>query len=346
MFKAVIWGANGMAGGELLRLLGGHPEIIVEGAVSRSRVGQPLWHVHPHLRTDFPSDTFISPEDALNKDCDLVFLALPHGTSWPVIEKYISTNARIVDLSADLRLKEAADYIKWYGAPHGAPELLKKSVYGLPEIHREEIRSAQVVSGVGCNASCSILGLFPLAKEGLLEDVRLELRVGSSEAGANPSIGSHHPYRSRTLRVYEPFRHRHLAEIIQELEVPEDVFTMTMTAAGFVRGVQMLAQIKLSKKVKESDLWKVYRKYYKDEPFMNLCPARPSHLRLPDPRLVMGSNRVLTGFSLHSDGSRLIVVSAIDNLMKGASGSALQCANLMLGLDETCGLDMRPVYPA
>ena len=346
MFRIIVWGANGMAGGELLRLLAGHPELKLEGAVSRSRAGQPVWHVHPHLRQDFPSETFIAPEEALGRDSHLVFLALPHGNSWPVIEQYLKKKVKVVDLSADVRLSNPGDYVKWYGSIHGAPHLLERSVYGLPEVHREEIRGADLVSGVGCNASCSILGLFPLAREGLLEDARLELRVGSSEGGSHPNTGSHHPYRSRTLRVYEPFRHRHLAEIIQELKTPEELFTMTMTAAGIVRGVQMLAQVRLSRNVKESELWKIYRKYYKGEPFLNLSPARPSHLRLPDPRLVMGSNRVLTGFSLHDDGYRLIVVSAIDNLMKGASGSALQCANLMLGLEETSGLEMRPLYPA
>lgn len=346
MFKAIVWGASGMAGGELLRLLAGHPGLELEAAVSRGRAGQPLWHVHPHLRQDFPQEAFILPEEALKRECDIVFLALPHGSSWPVIEKYLAGGVKVVDLSADVRLSDPEDYVKWYGAPHRAPHLLEKSVYGLPELHRESIRGASLVSGVGCNASCSILGLFPLAKEGLLGDARLELRVGSSEAGATPTAGSHHPYRSRTLRVYEPFRHRHMAEIIQELDMPEDIFTMTMTAAGMVRGVQMLAQVRLSRKIREGDLWKAYRKYYGAEPFLNLCPARPSHLRLPDPRLVLGSNRALTGFCLHEDGQRLLVVSAIDNLMKGASGTAVQCANLMLGMEETAGLDMRPIYPA
>lgn len=345
MLKTVIWGANGMAGGELLRLVAGHPQIRLEGAVSRSRAGQPVWHIHPHLRNDFPVETFITPEEAFHKECDLVFLALPHGSSVPVITKYLENGVKVVDLSADVRLSDPEEYPRWYGTPHKAPHLLEHSIYGLPELHREDIAKARLVSGVGCNASCSILGLFPLASEGLIEEARLELRVGSSEGGASPTRGSHHPYRSRTLRVYEPFRHRHLAEIIQELHMPEEKFTMTMTAAGMVRGVQMLAQVRLSRKVREAELWKVYRNHYKDKPFLSLCPARPSHLRLPDPRLVLGSNRTLTGFSLHEDGLRLLVVTSIDNLMKGASGTAMQCANLMSGMDETLGLDMRPLYP-
>jgi N-acetyl-gamma-glutamyl-phosphate/LysW-gamma-L-alpha-aminoadipyl-6-phosphate reductase len=151
------------------------------------------------------------------------------------------------------------------------------------------------------------------------------------------------------MRVYEAFRHRHLAEVAQECGLPASIFTMTMTAAPMVRGVQMLAQVRLSRKMKEPELWKAYRAGMSargEQPFWALCPARPTHLRLPDPRLVLGSNRALVGFSLHEDGERLLVVSAIDNLMKGAAGTAVQCANLMLGVPETAGLTMKPVYPA
>jgi len=345
MFKVALWGANGMAGGEMLRLLAGHPEMEVVAAVSRSKAGSPLWHSHPHLRREYSQQLFVTPEEAFEIDSDLAFLALPHGSSWPVILEYMEKGVRVVDLSADARLKDPEDYEKWYDKPHQAPGILEKTVYGLPELHREAIQNAMLVSGVGCNASCSILGLYPLAVQGLISEARLDLRVGSSEGGANPTKGSHHPYRDRTLRVYEPFRHRHLAEIIQELEMSEEKFTMTMTAAPIVRGVQMLAQVRLSRKVREGEIWKAYRGYYAEEPFVSLCPAKPSHLRLPDPRFVVGSNRAMVGFALHGDSERLIVVSAIDNLLKGAAGSALQSANLMLGLRETQGLEMLPLYP-
>ena len=344
--KALVWGANGMAGGEVLRLLAGHPQIELTGAVSRSKAGQPVWTIHPHLRQDFPEMTFITPEEALGMEADVVFLALPHKASWATIREYHGRGVKVADLSADVRLTDMQMYREWYGQEHPAPELMKEAVYGLPELHRTELRNASLASGVGCNATCAILGLQPLARAGLIADVRMELRVGSSEAGASPSQGGHHPYRDRTLRVYEPFRHRHLAEVVQECGLPETVFTMTMTAAPVVRGVQMLAQVRLSRTVKEPELWKAYRAAMGVQPFWALSPARPAHLRLPDPRFVMGSNRALVGFSLHEDGERLLVVSAIDNLMKGAAGTAVQCANLMLGLDETSGLTMKPVYPA
>lgn len=335
-----------MAGGEALRILAGHPSIKVVGAVSRNRKGQPVWHNHPHLRRSFPELIFSAPNEGVKIEADIVFLALPHGTSQPLIKTYLEKGVKVADLSADVRLKSAAGYEKWYGKAPVHPELLEKAVYGLPELHRKQLEGAGLSSGVGCNASCAILGLYPLAGTGLIESARIEVRVGSSEAGASPTLGSHHPYRSRALRVYEPFRHRHLAEILQELGLSEETVTMTMTAVEMVRGVQMVAQITLSQKVKEADLWKTYRSAYAGEPFVSLCPARPSHLRLPEPKLVIGSNFVLTGFSLHEDGIRLVVVSTLDNLMKGAAGSAIQSGNLLLGIDETAGLDMLPVYPA
>jgi N-acetyl-gamma-glutamyl-phosphate/LysW-gamma-L-alpha-aminoadipyl-6-phosphate reductase len=346
MLKALVWGANGMAGGEVLRLLAGHPYMELTAAVSRSKATQPVWTIHPHLRADFPEATFVTPDEALSMEADIAFLALPHKASWSTIRECRRRGVKVADLSADVRLRDLEMYKEWYGQEHPAPELMEEAVYGLPELHREELRGASLSSGVGCNATCATLGLAPLTRAGLVADVRMELRVGSSEAGATPTQGGHHPYRDRTLRVYEPFRHRHLAEVVQECGLPASAFTMTMTAAPVVRGVQMLAQVRLSRKVKEPELWKAYRAGMGTQPFWSLSPARPLHLRLPDPRFVLGSNRALVGFSLHEDGERLLVVSAIDNLMKGAAGTAVQCANLMLGLEETAGLTMKPVYPA
>ena len=343
--RAVLWGANGMAGGEVLRILAGHPYIEVVAAVSRSKAALPVWTIHPHLRPDFPEMTFVAPEEALKIKTDAAILALPHGASWKTIKEYRSRGVKVADLSADVRLKDSLLYEEWYG-PHPAPELMEEAVYGLPELHREELKKTSLSSGVGCNAACAILGLAPLAKAGLIAEARIELRVGSSEAGGSPSQGGHHPYRDRTLRVYEAFRHRHLAEVMQECNLGPSVLTMTMTASPIVRGVQMLGQVRLTKKVKEADIWKAYRSMTSGQPFWFMSPARPAHLRLPDPRYILGSNRALTGFSLHEDGERLLVVSALDNLMKGAAGTAVQCANLMLDFDETAGLTMKPVYPA
>lgn len=346
MFEVIVWGASGMAGGELLRILSGHDGITVVAAVSRRSPGKTVWHDHPHLRGCYPDMVYSSPEEALKLKSDLVFLALPHGGAWRIAVDYREKGIPVVDLSGDFRLKDPADYSRWYGLEHGAPGYLQEAVYGLPELHREDLVGASLASGVGCNASCAILGLAPLASTGLVESVRMEMRVGSSEAGASPSKGSHHPYRTRTMRVFEPFRHRHLAEVIQETGLPEEKLSMTMTAVEMVRGVQMLAQVSLTEPIKEAVLWKAYRKAVEGHPFWSLCPARPSHLRLPDPRFLLGSNSASVGFVLHEDGRRLLIVSALDNLMKGASGTAVQAANLMLGLDETTGLLTSPLYPA
>ena len=344
--RALVFGAGGMAGGEVLRLLAGHPSIRAEWVVSRSRAGSPLWNVHPHLRASFPDLAFITPDEASDLAPDIVFLALPHGASFPWIRRFLDRGVKVADLSADVRLSDMKAHERWYGAAHPDPELATQRVYGLPELHRDALAGASLASGVGCNATCAILGLFPLARAGLVEDVRMELRVGSSEGGAEPSQGGHHPYRTNVLRVIEPFRHRHLAEVIQETGIPEERLLMTVTAVPVVRGVQMFAQVTLSKKCRESEIWSAYRKAFEGQPFLSLCPARPAHLRFPDPRLVLGSNRCMVGFALEGDGRRLVLVSAIDNLMKGAAGSAVQCANIMLGLGETEGLAMIPVYPA
>lgn len=342
----LIIGGSGMAGGELLRILAGHSSFTLAGVVSRGRAGHPVAAVHPHLRPDFPDTVFISPGEAEAMEPDLVFLALPHGSSAPVIRGWLDRGARVVDLAADVRLRSIERYERWYGSPHPDPALLDEAVYGLPELHRDELRGARLASGVGCNATAAILALAPLARAGVVTEARIEARVGSSEGGSRPSEGSHHPFRSRSLRMFEPFAHRHLAEVSQETGIPENRLTLGVTAVENVRGVQAVATLTLAESLREADLWKLYRAAYGHEPFVFVCPARPSHLRLPDPRLVMGSNRALVGFALHPDGRRLTAVCAIDNLLKGASGTAVQAANLLLGCPETAGLEMRPVYPA
>lgn len=346
MQHVVIWGGAGMTGGELLRIAGAHPAMTIAGVVSRSHAGRPLWQVHPHLRSAYGEQIFISPEEAREMKTDLAFLALPHGASLEVIPFYAERNIPLVDLSADLRLRSPESYARWYGKEHPLPELLSGAVYGLPELHREEISRSRLVSGVGCNATAAILGLYPLARGGVIEEVDMEMRVGSSEGGASPSQGSHHPYRRGVLRAISFFEHRHLGEVLQETGLETSRTRMTLTAVEMVRGVQMFAQVRLARRMKEAELWKLYRSCWKEEPFIDLCPSRPAHLRFPDPRMVLGSNRVQIGFALADDGVSLLVGTALDNLLKGAAGTAVQAANLMFGLPETSGLEMMPVYPA
>ena len=340
-----IWGATGFAGAELLRIFARHPHFEVIGAVSRSKAGTSVGAVHPHLRHVYNDLTFISPEDAASLSAAAAFLALPHRASAQEAVRRLDAGERVVDLSADFRLRSAEEYKNWYGVDHPAPELLSEAVYGLPELHRAEMASARLVSGVGCNATSAITALLPLARAGLIEEARIECRVGSSEAGANADEGSAHAMRSRALRVVNPFVHRHMAEVVQELSLAQSSFTMGVTAVELVRGIQCLAHVTLNRPVREAEVWKLYRAAWNGEPFVSFTPAKPAHFRIPDPRFVVGSNRVLTGFMLAEDGRRMIAASAIDNLMKGAAGSAVQCANLMFGLPENAGLKQVPIFP-
>ncbi|MBO8154700.1 MAG: N-acetyl-gamma-glutamyl-phosphate reductase [Thermovirga sp.] len=344
-FKAIILGAAGMTGGELLRILAKHNYISVIAAISKSKKNTPVGATHPHLRSYFAGMTFVSYEEAHIDEANIAFVALPHGSSANEVAKLLEKGLKVVDLSADFRLKDPENYKEWYNIEHPRPELLQQSVYGLPELHRDDIASTNLISGVGCNATASILALLPLARAGLIESVHLDIRAGSSEAGAMPSGGSHHPFRSRATRIVEPFCHRHLAEVSQELGLPLEKLSMRLSTIEAVRGVQACADVTLNTKISERELWKIYRSTYVGEPFVELCPARPSYLRFPDPKLVCGSNKALVGFALNEEGNRCLAVSAIDNLMKGAAGSAVQSANIMLGISEIEGLDMQPVYP-
>ena len=342
----IIWGATGFTGGELLRIIARHPYMEVVGAVSRSKAGTPVGAVHPHLRFAYPNTDFISPDEGGEIHADLVFLALPHKAAAETAKKRLSAGQKVVDLSADFRLKDQQQYRRWYETEHPCPELLGESVYGLPELHRSEMAGTRLISGVGCNATSAIFALLPLAKAGLIENARIECRVGSSEGGAEAKEGSSHALRSRSLRVVSPFLHRHMAEVLQELSLPEESISMTVTAVELVRGIQCIAHVTLKKTLREADIWKLFRTQWANEPFVSISPAKPAHFRIPDPKFVLGSNRVLTGFALAEDGRRAIMASAIDNLIKGAAGSAVQSANIMCGLDETSGLEMMPLYPA
>ncbi|MDO4988265.1 MAG: N-acetyl-gamma-glutamyl-phosphate reductase [Synergistes sp.] len=345
-FSVTIWGATGYAGAELMRIIARHPHFEIAAAVSRSKAGTSVGAVHPHLRHVYNALNFISPDDAAAIKTDVAFLALPHRASAAIAVKLLETGVRVVDLSADFRLRSAGEYKNWYGIDHPAPQYLSQAVYGLPELHRAEMPQARIISGVGCNATATITALLPIARAGLIEDARIECRVGSSESGAGADAGSAHSVRARALRVVTPFVHRHAAEVTQELGLAISSFTMGVTAVELVRGIQCLAHVTLKEKVREADLWKLYRGTWNEEPFVSFTPANPTHFRIPDPRFVIGSNRVLTGFMLADDGKRMIAASAIDNLIKGAAGSAVQSANIMFGLNETDGLDMMPIYPA
>lgn len=341
MIRAGIVGGSGYTGGELLRLLHFHPQVEVSQITSREQAGRYVHAAHPNLR-GVSSLRFIHP-DAL-AECDLLFLALPHGTAARHIERYAGLAPKLIDLSADFRLKCAATYEKYYGEPHPAPRWLYRFVYGLPEVNRESLVGASYVSGVGCNATALNLALLPLVQAGLLERAACEIKVGSSEGGNKSNPGSHHPIRSGAVRSYKATGHRHLAEA--QLVLGEDVpLHFSVTAIEMVRGIHLLAHCYLSEPKVEREIWRLYRGRYRDEPFLRLVSGKAGLHRLPEPRVVAGTNYCDVGFELDDDGTHLVVIAALDNLGKGAAGSAVQAMNLMYELDETAGLGFPGIYP-
>ena len=339
--SAAIVGGAGYVGGELLRLLLFHPQVELRQVTSRSQTGKFIHTTHPNLRGQTKLK-FSHPDDL--EACDILFLAQPHGAAAQSIDHYAALCERLVDASADFRLRDPATYQRWYGKPHPAPEWLPKFTYGLPERHRDALRGAHYVSGVGCNATVTNLGLAPLADAGLLESVVTEVKVGSSEGGGRPSQSSHHPERSGSIRSFKPTGHRHQAEIRQALG-DEFALHFSVTAVEMVRGALATSHCFLKEKAAERDLWKLYRAAYKNEPFIRLVKSKTGIHRYPDPKLLAGTNFCDIGFEVDPHSNRVVVISAIDNLMKGAAGSAVQAMNLMCGFDERAGLEFPGLHP-
>jgi N-acetyl-gamma-glutamyl-phosphate/LysW-gamma-L-alpha-aminoadipyl-6-phosphate reductase len=343
MIRASILGGSGYTGGELLRLLTAHPQIEVGQVTSRQHLGEYVYQVHPNLRKQ--ADLKFSDPERLEPS-DVLFLALPHGRSQQAIEDYAQRAGYIIDLSADFRLRSAGQYERWYGAPHAAPEWLSRFVYGLPELHREAIREAHYVSGVGCNATASILALLPLVWADLLDTTRpviVEIKVGSSEGGSEGNPGSHHPERSGVIRTFSSFGHRHTAEVIQETGIAD--VSLTMTSVDLVRGALATAHGMVKPGVSVRDLWKAYREASQENPFLRVVKERRGVYRVPEPKVLAGSNYADLGFELDEESGHVVSICAIDNLMKGASGSAVQSMNLMLGFEETMGLEFPGLHP-
>ena len=338
-----VVGASGYTGGEILRLLRNHPEVAIGQTISRTYAGQPIRRVHPHLRgSDLPA--FVEPEALTN--ADLLMLAQPHGVAQREIERYAQLAPRIIDLSADFRLRSPEDYEHWYGEAHAAPDWLPRFVYGLPETQRAAIRETGHVSGVGCNATAAILALLPLMQHDLLVPERpivAEIKTGSSEGGAKANAGSHHPARSGAVRSYAPVGHRHTAEVQQALGI-SDVH-LSLTAIEMVRGALATTHAFVRLGTTEKDLWRAYRASYKEEPFVRIVREKQGNYRRPEPKILAGSNFADVSFDLDAESGRVVAVCAIDNLMKGAAGSAVQCLNLMYGFEETAALEFGGLHP-
>lgn len=343
MINASIIGGSGYGGGELLRLLLGHPNVEVKQVTSRSHLGEYVYQVHPNLRKQ---TTLKFSDPAMLEAVDVLFLALPHGEAQKRINEFAGLAGKIVDLSADFRLKDTALYEKWYGAPHSAPEWLPKFIYGLPELHQAEMAGASYISGVGCNATAANLALLPLIKGGLVDadaQTYIEIKVGSSESGAEGNAGSLHAERANVVRTFSAFGHRHTAEIIQEMGMTNA--SLTMTAVDLVRGALATVHTTVKAGVTSKDLWKAYRAAANENPFVRLVKEARGIYRVPEPKIVIGSNYADIGFELDESNGHVVSICAIDNLMKGASGTAVQCMNLMMGWEETTGLEFTGLHP-
>ncbi|CAB49363.1 N-acetyl-gamma-glutamyl-phosphate reductase [Pyrococcus abyssi] len=329
MIKAAIVGGSGYIGGELIRLLSMHPEVEITTITSRKFAGKKVHKVHPNLR-----GLNLRFTDKYEFDADVIFLAVPHGTSMRIIGEFLGS-AKIIDLSADFRVSKDL-YEKYYGS-HEKPELIDKFVYGLPELHRKEIKRAELVANPGCNATAVILALYPFRD--VTSEAIVDLKVSSSAGGRRENVASIHPERSHVVRVYKPFHHRHEAEVLQETGVKA---MFTVHSVDIVRG--LLATTYFKFEGSEKDLLKRLL-MYRGEPFIRLVTDKGGLQRYPDPKYVIGSNFVDIGFSYDSENSRAIVFSALDNLIKGGAGQAVQNMNIMFGFDETLGLNYYPLYP-
>jgi N-acetyl-gamma-glutamyl-phosphate/LysW-gamma-L-alpha-aminoadipyl-6-phosphate reductase len=344
VLKIGIMGASGYAGGDLLRLLLQHPEAEIKFATSSRFAGEFVYMVHPNLR-GVTKLKFTPPNVAnMAESCDIVFLATPHGISKDFMHEFLNAGLRVVDLSADFRLKNPDNYPTWYGWEHPNPELLKDAIFGIPELHRQDIKDAHLVACSGCMSGASILALAPLMNTNFVskEKITIDAKIGSSGGGSDPTLASHHPERFGALRPYKVVGHRHIAEIEQELSLITGApirVGFTPHAVNIARGILVTIHIWINRPIRDRDVWTAYRNSYSDEPFIRIVKSKKGLYQLPDPKVVAGTNYCDIGFEIDPHAKRLVVFSAIDNLMKGAAGQAVQCFNVMSGLDEKTGLD-------
>lgn len=343
MIKVGIVGGTGYTGAELLRILSQHPQVQVTLLTSRQEAGRRADSLYPSLRghTDL---SYSAPDVAALKACDAVFFATPHGTAMQMAPELVAAGVKVVDLSADFRLQDAGQFKRWYKLDHSAPDLLREAVYGLPELHREQIRKARVVGNPGCHATATQLALIPLLEEGAIEREGLiaDSKTGVSGAGRELKLGSMFSETSDTFKAYSVPGHRHLSEIEQELAIAAGApvgVTFVPHLVPMVRGIHVTAYARLRKPA--ADLQALFAQRYRGESFVDVLPMGEH----PETRSVRGANHCRIAVHLAPDGKTVVVLSVIDNLVKGASGQAVQNFNLMFGLDETLGLRAPPLMP-
>ncbi len=343
MIKVGVVGGTGYTGVELLRLLAGHPEVALQVITSRGEAGTPVAEMFPNLRGHLDL-AFSAPDPETLAQCDLVFFATPNGIAMEMVPELLASDTKIIDLAADFRLRDPALWEKWYGMPHACPEILEEAVYGLPEMNRSAIAKARVVANPGCYPTAVQLGFLPLVEQGViaLDGLIADAKSGVSGAGRKASVGSLLSEASESFKAYGVPGHRHLPEIRQGLawmaSQPVDL-TFVPHLTPMIRGIHATLYGQLVKT--DLDLQALFEQRYAHEPFVDVMPAG-SH---PETRSVKGANHCRIAVHRPQGGERVVVLSVIDNLVKGAAGQALQNMNILFGLEETCGLEGIALLP-
>ncbi|HHW11767.1 MAG TPA: N-acetyl-gamma-glutamyl-phosphate reductase [Firmicutes bacterium] len=347
MFKVGIVGANGYTGGELIRLLHKHPEATIHALASRSQAGRPAWELFPTLHgTALGQATILDLNDPRLSECDLVFLAVPHGVAAEMTPGFLAAGVKVIDLGADFRFKDPALYEAWYKIPHPAPELLAEAVYGLPEINRAAIRGARLVGNPGCYPTAILLGVAPLLVHDLLASplIIADGKSGVSGAGRSPRPDLHFAEVTGDFRAYGLPNHRHIPEVevyAGQIGKKEVKVSFTPHLVPIPRGILMTLHLAGKTGATTESLTRVFQDFYAEEPMVAVLPETD----LPHTKAVLGSNRCQISVRVDERTGQIIVLSALDNLVKGAAGQAIQNMNILFALPETTGLTDLGLWP-
>lgn len=347
MVKVGIIGATGYAGQELVRLLLGHDEAEIVWYGSRSYIDKKYSDVYGNMFKLVDAKCMDDNMEELCDVADVIFTATPQGLCASLVNEDILSKTKIVDLSADFRIKDVATYEKWYGIEHKSPQFIDEAVYGLCEVNREDIKKARLVANPGCYTTCSILSFYPLVKEGLIDvnTIIIDAKSGTSGAGRGAKVANLFCEVNESIKAYGVSTHRHTPEIEEQLGYAHDGKPLTINFTPHLvpmnRGILVTGYATLSKKVSYEDVKAAYDKYYANETFIRVLPKGTC----PETRWVEGSNYVDVNFIIDERTNRIVVMGAIDNLVKGAAGQAVQNMNLIMGLPENKGLMMPPLFP-
>lgn len=346
MIKVGIIGSTGYAGQELVRILLGHKDVELVWFGSHSYIDQKYSKVFGNMFQLVDNVCLDDNMEEMVKQVDVIFTATPQGLCASLVNDAILNQVKIIDLSADFRLKDVSVYEKWYGMTHKSPQYIREAVYGLSEIHREQVKHTRLLANPGCYTTCSILSLYPLVKEGIVDpkSIIVDAKSGTSGAGRGAKVANLFCEVNENIKAYGVLTHRHTPEIEEQLsdaagEALNIIFTPHLVPMN--RGILVTAYANLAKQVSDEELRAAYEKYYKDEYFIRLLEKDVC----PETRWVEGSNFVDINFKLDERTNRVVVMGALDNIVKGAAGQAVQNMNLMFGLDETEGLKLVPMFP-